>query len=769
MNRRTRSLFAWSWIVLVLAAAAHAQPPPFAFAVSTPDPASHLFHVRLRCELPPADSVEFRMPAWTPGYYGLFDYAGNVRQLAAADGDGRTLTVEKSGSNAWTVRTGRAARIELTYDVLATNPFVANAFLDETRGYITPGALFVYVPGELGRPVTVTIELNPAWSAVATGLDPVPGAPAHTFAAADFDVLYDSPILMGNLEFLPAFEIQGVPHRFVGHALGEFDRRQFVDDLRAMVEAGIAIIGDIPYKHYTFLGIGPGRGGIEQIIGDIPSRHYTFLGIGPGRGGIEHANSAAVSFSGIGPDRAGRLRTLAFLAHEYFHLYNVKRIRPIALGPFDYDRPNVTNMLWVSEGFTAYYEYLMLARSGLMTQQELLDALSRTIAACENNPGRLFQSVTASSRETWTQGPFGRGGGVRKTISYYDKGAALGLLLDLRIRGATKNRRSLDTVMRTLYGRYYKQLGRGWTDEEFRRACEEAAGTGLAEIFEYASTTKAIDYARHLAFAGQARVRGGGRHRAGGDLRVRLHDEGDRLCQAPGLRRSAARSPAYAPGGGFRRDRRGRERGADGGGGRGRLFGRQRRPRRGRRDRVAGRRQRRCRRPEGGDCLEETRRTGANRPPAGRCRADGRGKARRPGGTHLANFTRAEAECAAGSHPGELGYGPLNEPVTCRPSPRVSSDRRQQTPARRATALQPVRSSRSQFADCVSNAVVSFPGAKGGMHARVPSRPLVRIPRTSGDAGGRAGSGLHDRSWRRRQHRGLCSGLRCPVPAPPLP
>jgi predicted metalloprotease with PDZ domain len=478
MNRRTRSLFAWSWIVLVLAAAAHAQPPPFAFAVSTPDPASHLFHVRLRCELPPADSVEFRMPAWTPGYYGLFDYAGNVRQLAAADGDGRTLTVEKSGSNAWTVRTGRAARIELTYDVLATNPFVANAFLDETRGYITPGALFVYVPGELRRPVTVTIELNPAWSAVATGLDPVPGAPAHTFAAADFDVLYDSPILMGNLEFLPAFEIQGVPHRFVGHALGEFDRRQFVDDLRAMVEAGIAIIGDIPYKHYTFLGIGPGRGGIE------------------------HANSAAVSFSGIGPDRAGRLRTLAFLAHEYFHLYNVKRIRPIALGPFDYDRPNVTNMLWVSEGFTAYYEYLMLARSGLMTQQELLDALSRTIAACENNPGRLFQSVTASSRETWTQGPFGRGGGLRKTISYYDKGAALGLLLDLRIRGATKNRRSLDTVMRTLYGRYYKQLGRGWTDEEFRRACEEAAGTGLAEIFEYASTTKAIDYARHLAFAG---------------------------------------------------------------------------------------------------------------------------------------------------------------------------------------------------------------------------------------------------------------------------
>ncbi|RPJ70508.1 MAG: M61 family peptidase [Acidobacteria bacterium] len=496
MNRCRRRLVAASWIVaaLLIAAAAQAQPAPFAFTVSTPDPASHLYHVRLRCDVAPADMVEFRMPVWTPGYYGLFDFAGNVRNLAAADGDGRPLPVEKSGPSAWTVRTGRAARIELAYDVLATNPFVANAFLDETRGYITPGALFVYVPGELRRPVTVTIDLHPKWSAVATALDPLPGGPAHThtaalplhsgpppleFRAADFDVLYDSPILIGNLESLPPFEIHGVPHRFVGHALGEFDRRQFMDDLRAIVQAGIDIIGDIPY------------------------RHYTFIGIGPGRGGIEHANSAAVAFAGPGQDRAARLRTLAFLAHEYFHHYNVKRIRPMALGPFDYDRPIVTSMLWVSEGFTVYYEYLMLARSGRMTQQELLEALGRTIAASENNPGRLFQSATASSRETWTQGPFGRGrGGIPRTVSYYDKGAVLGLILDLRIREATKNRNSLDTVMRALYRRYYKELARGWTDEEFQAACEEAAGTPLRDIFEYASTPKAIDYERYLGSAG---------------------------------------------------------------------------------------------------------------------------------------------------------------------------------------------------------------------------------------------------------------------------
>ena len=419
------------------------------------------------------------MPVWTPGYYGLFDYAANLRNFAAADDGGRRLTSSKSGPNAWIVQKGSAKTVVLSYDVLATSPFVANAFLDETRGYITPGALFVYVPGQLRRPVTVTIDLHPRWSTVATGLEPVRNRPPHTYRAADFDVLYDSPILMGNLEELPAFSIRGIRHRFIGYALGEFDRRPFMDDLRAVVEAGTQIIGEIPYKEYTFIGIGPGRGGIE------------------------HLNSTAVPFSGISSDRAGRIRTLAFLAHEYFHSYNVKRIRPIALGPFDYDRPNLTDMLWVSEGFTSYYEYLMLVRSGRMAPQELLDALSRTITAVESNPGRLVQSAAASSRETWNQGPFGRGGtGAGRTISYYDKGAVLALLLDLRIRHETKNRKSLDTVMRALYRTYYKRLGRGWTEAEFRRTCEETAGTGLADFFEYATTTREIDYDRYLAYGG---------------------------------------------------------------------------------------------------------------------------------------------------------------------------------------------------------------------------------------------------------------------------
>ena len=470
-------------LVVVLASlgsAGSGPPAPFAFTVSTPDPASHLYHVVMRSGDLPGEVVDFAMPVWTPGYYGTFDYAANLRNFSAADGNGQELSWEKVGANIWRVAKGRRPMVRLAYDVLAQNPFVAAAYLDETRGYMTPTALFLYVPGRLDRPVTVTVELHPAWTAVATGMDRASAGTEWVFDAPDFDVLYDSPILMGRLESLPPFEIKGIPHRFIGHELGSFDRARFAADLEAVVAAGTQIVGDIPYKHYTFLGIGPGRGGIE------------------------HANSAAVAFSGTADmDRGARIRLLSFLAHEYFHHYNVKRIRPIALGPFDYGRENVTNMLWVSEGFTTYYEYLMLARAGLMTLEEVLDQMGRIIASVEGNTGRLFQSAAESSRLTWSQGPFGgRGGGLRRTISYYDKGATLGMLLDFRIRHETANAGSLDTLMRTLYRTFYKDLGRGWTDREFRQAAERTAGVSLADYFASAETTKDVDYAAYLSYAG---------------------------------------------------------------------------------------------------------------------------------------------------------------------------------------------------------------------------------------------------------------------------
>lgn len=484
MKNRLRQCAMLAACMLAAAVVFPLQPQgTMAFTVSMEQPADHKFHVAFRCEGLRGPIQEFKMPVWSPGYYGIRDFAKNVQNFRAEDGTGKELTWEKA-ANAWKVQTGTAPVVKLTYDVSATSSFVADPYLGEDRGYIVGTGVFMYVAGQIAHPVTVDIRLNPNWKSVASGLEPVsPGNP-NILAAPDFDVLYDSPILIGNLDSLPPFEIKGVPHYFTGFRLGSsnFNAEQFTRNLKAVVEQGIAVIGEIPYTRYTFLGIGSGGGGIE------------------------HLNSTTVPFTGSPAldTHAGALRTLNFLAHEYFHNYNVKRIRPVALGPFDYDKANLTNMLWVSEGFTSYYEYLMVARAGLMNQQELLEYYQREISAFESSTGHLFQSATQSSYATWNQGPFGgRGrGGVVKSISYYSKGAALGLLLDFKIRHETKNRKSLDTVMQTLYQKYYKGLKRGWTDAEFRAVCESVAGASLKEIFEYASTTVEIDYDQCLGYAG---------------------------------------------------------------------------------------------------------------------------------------------------------------------------------------------------------------------------------------------------------------------------
>jgi predicted metalloprotease with PDZ domain len=420
------------------------------------------------------------MPAWTPGYYRIMDYAKNVKDFRAEDGAGRALAWEKTAKNDWRVRSENAASVVVSYDVYAFTRFVADSYLGDDGGFLTPAGLFMHVAGRLRDPVTVTVVPSPGWEGVSTGLDPVPGKP-NVFRAPDFDTLYDCPILVGNQEIL-TFEAAGLPHTVAAYDLGSFDRTRFVGDLKRIVEAAAALMGEIPY------------------------RHYTFLIIGPGGGGLEHLNSTAVTLNpaSLG-DARGYQGWLSFIAHEYFHLFNVKRIRPLALGPFDYDRENYTDMLWFSEGVTVYYEFLLLNRAGLMTADEVLERLGTTIATYENAPGRRHQPATLSSLDTWT-GFFGRSEhAANTTISYYDIGCGLGLLLDLRIREASKGRASLDDVMRTLYRTFYKEKKRGFTDREFRDVCERAAGVPLGEIFDvYAATLERWDYAKYLGYAGLA-------------------------------------------------------------------------------------------------------------------------------------------------------------------------------------------------------------------------------------------------------------------------
>jgi predicted metalloprotease with PDZ domain len=469
------------WLAAALAASiALAQAPEgsIAFTISMDQPNTHYLHVVMRCDGFRGQEQDFKLPVWTPGYYQIMDYARNVVNFRAEDGAGKPLAWEKTAKNDWRVRAEGAPSIVVSYDVYAFARSVADSYLDDAHAFISPTGVFMHLAGRIQHPATVTVKPYQGWARVSTGLDPVEGR-ANTFTAPDFDVLYDCPILAGNQEIM-RFEVQGIPHTIAMFNPGSFDREKFVADLKRVVESAVSIIGEIPYKHYTFLCIGPGGGGLE------------------------HLNSAALTLNTASLNNPNGYRSwLSFVAHEYFHNYNVKRIRPIALGPFDYDKENYTNMLWVSEGISVYYQDLILVRAGLITREQYFDRVRAFLSRYENASGRLFQSATQSSFDTWIDF-FSRSEHLANTtISYYDKGAALGLMLDYAIRHETRNKASLDGVMRTLYNRYYKEAKRGFTDREFRDVCEAAAGVPLPEIFDvYAPTTKDIDYRKYFAYAG---------------------------------------------------------------------------------------------------------------------------------------------------------------------------------------------------------------------------------------------------------------------------
>jgi predicted metalloprotease with PDZ domain len=448
-----------------------------AFTVTMPQPSNHTYHVTFRCDGLQGALQDFKMPQWSPGYYGIEDYARNVSGFHAADLAGHTLAWEKVTKNTWRVVADNASGIVLEYDVFGNTAFSASNYLGDDRGYLLESGLFMNLPGHLQQPVTVTLHPPVSWKTISTGLEPVNGQ-ANTFEAPDFDVLYDSPILMGNQERYQ-FEVKGVPHSVaVENVPAEVDRTKMVADLKTMVTAATQLMGEVPYKHYTFLMMGKGNGGIE------------------------HSNSSSNQFNGTSlTTPEGYLRWLSFICHEYFHNFNVKRIRPLALGPFDYDQENLTNMLWVSEGLSVYYQDLILVRAGLMTKEQYLAKMAGAIGTFENSSGRHYQSATESSVNTWNSSS-GVGGDRNTTISYYNNGSMLGAMIDLKIRENGGNRKSLDDVMRGMHEKYYVQKKRGYTDAEFQAECESAAGTKLDELFSYASTSREVDYAKYFALAG---------------------------------------------------------------------------------------------------------------------------------------------------------------------------------------------------------------------------------------------------------------------------
>lgn len=448
------------------------------FSISMDNPGTHYFHVEMQCAGLQQEEYLFKMPAWTPGYYWILNLAKNVCNFEVKNSKGDDIEWAKTANDTWLVKAEKDENLTLSYDVFAYQRSVAEPWLDDGRAFISPTGVFLYIDGLLNHQVQVTVEPYKNWPSLTTGLAKLENE-KHTFIANNFDQLYDCPILAGNLEVL-SFNLNDIPYTIAMENPADFNRETYINDFKKIAKSATEIIGDVPYDKYAFL---------------IMDKGY---------GGLEHSNSMAV-FSNTNYDitnSKGYKDWLSFIAHEFFHLYNVKTIRPINLGPFNYSKENLTHMLWVAEGFTVYYEYMVLNRAGLLSRTEVLAALSSTFATFENAYGRKCLSARQASFDTWLNFFNWNNHTDNTTISYYDIGCALGMLLDLKIRQETNNEKSLDDVMRTLYFEFHKKQNRGYTDDEFREVCEKIAGCTLGEIFRYAETTDAIDYQKYLWYAG---------------------------------------------------------------------------------------------------------------------------------------------------------------------------------------------------------------------------------------------------------------------------
>lgn len=454
--------------------------PKIDYIVSMDEPHTHYFDVQMTVNGFKKPYIDFKMPVWTPGSYLVREYAKNVEDFTAQTTKGQALRSEKINKNTWRVYSNSAEGVQVQYKVYAFEISVRTSFLDASHGYIQPAATFMFVKELMNTLATLTVKPYKDWNQISTGLSTT-GKDKFVLQVPNYDILVDSPIEVGTHKILE-FMVRNIPHRIAMYGEGNYDEKRLIPDIKAIVEEAVAIFDNIPYEHYTF------------IVHNLAS----------GGGGLEHLNSTTLQTSrwGYGTE-SGYTGFLSLVAHEYFHLWNVKRIRPKALGPFDYENENYTNLLWVSEGFTKYYEDQLLLRANLISPDQFLVMSASRIGTTENAPGNKVQSAAASSFDAWIKFYRPNENSNNTTISYYTKGAVIAMLLDLEISHSTGGKQNLDDVMRYLYNEYYKRLKRGFTDQEFGAAVEKIAGKSVDNFFKkHIYDTQPIDYNKYLGYVG---------------------------------------------------------------------------------------------------------------------------------------------------------------------------------------------------------------------------------------------------------------------------
>ncbi|MEJ6981678.1 PDZ domain-containing protein [Pedobacter sp. P351] len=451
-----------------------------AYQISFPEAQAHYVDIEMNIKESKGNYLDVKMPVWTPGSYMVREFAKNVEGFSARNSSNSILSAAKIDKNTWRISDTRNQNISIRYRVYAFELSVRTSFVDASHAFLSPSGLLMYPEGMLKSPSTIVIKPYKNWNKISTGLDPVKGK-NQTFYAPDYDILYDSPLEVGTHDTFE-FEAAGVKHEVAMYGGGNYNKTELAEDMTKIIEAETDIFKENPNKRYVFIVHNTSAGG----------------------GGLEHLNSTVLGAIRLGYAEEDSYKSfLGLVAHEYFHLWNVKRLRPEALGPFNYSNENYTRNLWIAEGFTAYYDNLMLRRTGIYSPEKYISTLTTDINTVENQAGNRIQPVSEASFDAWIKYYRPNENSRNSTISYYDKGALIGMILDLEILGSTKGQKRLDDVMKAMYDEFYKNQKRGYTDAEFKAMAEKIAGKSLDEIYtKYINGTEPISFNSYLGHAG---------------------------------------------------------------------------------------------------------------------------------------------------------------------------------------------------------------------------------------------------------------------------
>lgn len=432
----------------------------------TPSTTSHYWQIKLSFIQNNQLPLDISLPNWVPGSYLIRDFSRHIVEITASC-NGAEASLTQTAKNHWHAE-GRPGKWQICYTVYALDLSVRGAFLSTERGFFDGACLFLKISGYENQPHRLTFQQLPSDWQIATTLPKLDG---QTFQTASYAELIDHPVELGHIEFL-AFEANGIPHKIaLSGFYPDFDRRRLVSDVQKICETELSMFpAPAPFEEYLFL---------------LHLGHDIY-------GGLEHISSTALlsdrnSLPACGIEKAddAYIQLLGLFSHEYFHAWNVKSIKPAAFVPYRLDSENYTEQLWAFEGITSYYDDLLLARSGVISPEDYLTLLAKTITRIRQTKGRLKQTLAESSFSAWNKFYKQDENSPNAIVSYYQKGALAALCLDLLIRSKSRNRRTLDYVMQQHY-RDWCDTRQGIPERQWQARCKNMTGLDLEDFFQTA-------------------------------------------------------------------------------------------------------------------------------------------------------------------------------------------------------------------------------------------------------------------------------------------